>query len=73
MVFGDDDVGPFYLSPEDQIRKKYDRFSGITKTMEKNKKQLIDVVVALVYYSSMVYERPHILYRMSGFECSIVG
>ena len=42
MVFGDDDDGPFYLTPEDRIRMKYDRFSGVTKTIEKNKKKLMD-------------------------------
>ena len=40
LVFGDDVVNLFYLSSEDQIRKKYNRFSSVTKIMENNLKKI---------------------------------
>ena len=42
MIFNENDNGPFYLTPEEQIRRKYDQFSGITKLLEKNKKKLME-------------------------------
>ena len=32
--FTDGDSGPFYLTPEEQIHIKYNRFSGVTKSLE---------------------------------------
>ena len=49
MTFSDSDDGPFYLTPEEQIRKKYDQFSGVTKIIEKNKKKLMEELKKKVF------------------------
>ena len=38
MIFSNNDDGPFYLTPEEEICKKYDQFSGVKKMMEIIKK-----------------------------------
>ena len=42
MIFCKEDIGSFYLKPEERICKKRDRFSGVIKTIEKNKKRLME-------------------------------
>ena len=41
MSFLEDDEGPFYLSPQERIRRKYDQPTGKIKRIAKSKKQWI--------------------------------
>ena len=42
MVFKEGDTGPFYMSTNEQLQKKYDRSTGKIKFVEKTKKELIE-------------------------------
>ena len=42
--FVDEDIGPFDMNGEEQIMRKYDRPTGVSKIVEKNKKELIDLL-----------------------------
>lgn len=42
MVFKEGDTGPFYMSTNEQLQRKYDRSTGKIKVVEKTKKELIE-------------------------------
>lgn len=46
MIFKPEDIGPWYLSPEERERQRHDRATGKRKLVERSKKMLIDALTA---------------------------
>ena len=42
MIFKDHDNGPFYLNPEEQLRRKYNQFKDRVKIINNTKRQLLE-------------------------------